>query len=122
MSLQVVYQDILSHEPAYQAVQTSCQELIEKSKEHDREELEEKIDNVTTRWTELTGKASKRMAVLEEVVVCSAQYVNAQDAIKPLLDTMEHKIKLIEEVSSDLEAMEKQKTIAKVRTGADMYS
>ena len=112
--MQVLYQDILSHEPAYQEVQSSSQELMKKARGQDKEDLDEKISDVTTRWEGVMAKASKRMAVLEEVVIFSVQYVNARETIKPLLDGMEEKVRLIEEVSSDPEAMEKQKDTAKV--------
>ena len=60
------------------------------------------------------GKTTKRLAILEEVVVCSVQYAEALEHVKPLLDSMEEKVAVIKDVSSDPEVMSKQDETAKV--------
>ena len=104
----------MSHEPAYQDVQTSARGLIEQAAGDDKKDLDEKAQDVVTRWEGITGKASKRKAVLDEVVDCSAQYVEALDDVRPLLGEMEEQVKVIENVSSEPATMENQKNVVKV--------
>jgi hypothetical protein len=68
------------------------------------------------------GKTTKRLAILEEVVVCSVQYAEALEHVKPLLDSMEEKVAVIKDVSSDPEVMSKQDETAKVCASVSFYS
>ena len=95
-------------------MQTKSQELSEKAAGADKEELDEKISDVSRRWEGIMGKVTKRLAILEEVVVCSVQYAEALAQVKPLLDSMEEKVKVIKDVSSDPDVMNKQDETAKV--------
>jgi hypothetical protein len=89
--------------------------LSEKAAGPDKQELDEKITDVSKRWEGIMGKVTKRMAILEEVVVCSVQYAEASEQVKLSLDSMEEKVKIIKDVSSDPELMNKQDDTAKVR-------
>jgi hypothetical protein len=89
--------------------------LSEKAAGPDKQELDEKITDVSKRWEGIMGKVTKRMAILEEVVVCSVQYAEASEQVKLSLDSMEEKVKIIKDVSSEPEVMNKQDDTAKVR-------
>lgn len=89
--------------------------MSEKAAGPDKQELDEKITDVSKRWEGIMGKVTKRMAILEEVVVCSVQYAEASEQVKLSLDSMEEKVKIIKDVSSDPELMNKQDDTAKVR-------
>jgi hypothetical protein len=89
--------------------------LSEKAAGPDKQELDEKITDVSKRWEGIMGKVTKRLAILEEVVVCSVQYAEASEQVKLSLDSMEEKVKIIKDVSSEPEVMNKQDDTAKVR-------
>ena len=89
--------------------------MSEKAAGPDKQELDEKITDVSKRWEGIMGKVTKRLAILEEVVVCSVQYAEASEQVKLSLDSMEEKVKIIKDVSSEPEVMNKQDDTAKVR-------
>lgn len=89
---------------------------MEKAAGPDKQELDEKITDVSRRWDGIIGKVTKRLTILEEVVICSVQYAEAFERVKTLLDSMETKVEVIKDVSSDREVMNKQDETAKVRT------
>ena len=89
--------------------------MSEKASGPDKQELDEKITDVSKRWEGILGKVTKRLAILEEVVVCSVQYAEASEQVKLSLDSMEEKVKIIKDVSSEPEVMNKQDDTAKVR-------
>jgi hypothetical protein len=72
------------------------------------------MSDVTRRWEGIMGKATKRLAILEEVVACSVQYAEASEQVKLSLDSMEEKVEVIKDVSSDPEVMNNQDETAKV--------
>ena len=114
MILQDLHKDILAHEPAYQDILTKSKELSEKAAGPDKQELDEKMTDLSRRWDGIMGKVSKRLAVLEEVVTSSVQYAEALEQLKVSLESMEEKAKVIKNVSSDLEVINKQDDTAKV--------
>ena len=109
-----LHSDILAHEPTYNDIQTKYQDLSEKATGPDKQELDEKITDVSRRWESIMGKVTKRLTILEEVVVCSVQYAEASDQVKTFLDSIEEKVKTIKDVSSEPEVMNKQDETAKV--------
>lgn len=70
--------------------------------------------DLSRRWDGIMGKATKRLAVLEEVVTSSVQYAEALEQLKVSLESMEEKVKVIRSVSSDLDVINKQDDTAKV--------
>lgn len=112
--LQDLHQEILAHESAYQDIRTKSHELSEKSAGQDKEDLDDKMSDVTRRWEGIIGNVAKRLAVLEEVVVCSVQYADASRQVKGLFEVMEGKVEVIKHISSDPEVLKKQRNTAKV--------
>ena len=113
-NIQDLHKDILAHDLAYQDIQSKSQQLSEKAAGPDKQELEEKVTDLSRRWEGIMGKVTKRLAVLEEVVTSSVQYAEAFEHLKVSLDSMEEKAKAIKNVSSDLEVVNKQDDTAKV--------
>ncbi|KAJ7387738.1 hypothetical protein OS493_001081 [Desmophyllum pertusum] len=73
-----IHQEIQDKEPTYAALLTAGEQLKETSQlPADRDNLQEKLDNMSQRWTELNTASDDRAAKLEQAVKLTR--INRQD-------------------------------------------
>lgn len=74
----------------------------------DRESLEEKLDNMTERWTKLNTASDSRTSMLEEAVRLSTEYQKDRSHFLPWLDEAERRLEAIH-LSCDADVLESHK-------------
>ena len=106
----------LRKEPNFDEVFSNGQDVVDGSeKGQERDSLNDKLEDLRTRWDELKKKSNERKEVLEEIVPLAKKYDESRKELLPWLDEAEKKLDNLEVVSADQSNLNKQDEIAKVR-------
>ena len=106
---QPAHRQIKDKEPAYVALQAAGEELKESSQlPADRDNLQEKLDNMNERWNELNAASDSRTTRLDEAVTLTSEYFENRCHFVPWLDEAERRIDAIQ-LKCDDEVLESSK-------------
>lgn len=109
-----IHQEILDKEPVYEAVLKSGEDLKNASQvQDDKDNLEEKLADMTRRWTELKAKSHDRDKLLDEAVEATTEYQELKNQFVPWLDETEKSFDDIKP-SCDTEKLKEQEEKLKV--------
>lgn len=79
-TFQAIRRDVLSHQPTYEFIEAEGDKALTAAKSGpQREELEQKLEEVKKRWKNLTEHTDQRRVQLEEVLPLAQKY---HDALK----------------------------------------
>ena len=90
LRFQPIHQEILEKEPVYNALLESGENLKNASEvQEDKDNFNEKLQNLAQRWTYLKSKSAERDAALDEAVEATTEYQELRDKFLPWLDEAE---------------------------------
>ena len=108
-TFQPIHQEIREKEPTYAALMAAGEQLKETSQlPADQENLQEKLDNMRQRWTELNTTSDVRTNNLEKAVELTTDYQEQRGHFAPWLDSAERRADAIH-LTCDSEALETNK-------------
>ena len=108
-TFQPIHQEIREKEPTYAALMAAGEQLKETSQlPADQENLQEKLDNMRQRWTELNTTSDVRTNNLEKAVKLTTEYQEQRGHFAPWLDSAERRADAIH-LTCDSEALETNK-------------
>lgn len=108
-TFQDIHQEIKDKEPTYVALMAAGEQLKETSQlPADRDNLQEKLDNMSQRWTELNDASDDRTAKLEQAVKLTNEYQEQRGHFVPWLDEAERRADAIRLIC-DPKALESRK-------------
>lgn len=108
-TFQPIHQEIREKEPTYAALMAAGEQLKETSQlPADQENLQEKLDNMRQRWTELNTTSDVRTNNLEKAVKLTTEYQEQRGHFAPWLDSAEKRADAIH-LTCDSEALETNK-------------
>lgn len=91
-SFQDIHQEIKDKEPSYMALMAAGEQLKETSQlPADRDNLQEKLDNMSQRWTDLNDTSDDRTAKLEQAVKLTNEYQEQRGHFVPWLNGAEER-------------------------------
>lgn len=113
-TLQDIHQEIKDKQPTFEALMTAGEQLKETSQlPADRDNLQEKLDNMSQRWNELNAMSDDRTAKLEQAVKLTNEYQEQRGHFVPWLDEAERRADAIQLIC-DPEALESRKQYVEV--------
>jgi len=87
---QPILQDVIDKEPVYEAILKSGEELKNASQvQADKDNLEEKLEDITKRWNELKASSNDRDKLLDDAVEATTEYQQLKNQFVPWLDETE---------------------------------
>ena len=108
-TFQPIHQEIREKEPTYAALMAAGEQLKETSQlPADQENLQERLDNMRQRWTELNTTSDVRTNNLEKAVELTTDYQEQRGHFAPWLDSAERRADAIH-LTCDSEALETNK-------------
>ena len=109
-----MHQEVLDKAPTFAALAEECKKLKDASElAADQENLQEKLDDVEKRWSELNDKSTERETVLEKAVPVTTEYQALHSQMLPWLTEAENKADEVK-LSCDPEALQAGKDKIKV--------
>lgn len=91
-TLQDIHREIKDKEPTYEALITAGEQLKETSQlPADRDNLQEKLDNMSQRWNELNSTSDDRTDKLEQAVKLTDEFQEQCGHFVPWLDEAERR-------------------------------
>lgn len=91
-TFQDIHQEIKDKEPTYVALMAAGEQLKETCQlPADRDNLQEKLDNMSQRWTELNDMSDDRTTKLEQAVKLTNEYQEQRGHFVPWLDGAERR-------------------------------
>ena len=114
MTLQGIHKEIREKEPSYVYLIEAGNKLIETSQlPADKENLGEKLSDISRRWNEVNVSCEDRLEVLEKAVKATSDFQRQQADFLPWLQSTEKKVDDLR-LTSDLTALEALKENIKV--------
>lgn len=83
--------------------------------------MQEKLDDIEKRWSELNDKSKERHEVLERAVPATKEYQDLRSQMIPWLTETESKLEEVK-LSCDPDALQKEKEKIKVRSMFQSYA
>ena len=108
-NFQPIHEEIKEKEPVFIALKASGEELKESSESSaDRDNLQEKLDNVSERWNELNDASDTRRTMLDEAVELTSKYQEGRSHFLPWLDEAERRVGAVQ-LKCDHQVLESNK-------------
>ena len=108
-TLQPIHQEIKEKEPTYTALTAAGEQLKETSQlPADQENLQEKLDNMSQRWSELNTLSGARSTNLDKAVKLTTEHQEQRNHFVPWLDSAERRLDAIH-LTCDPEVLETSK-------------
>ena len=119
-----IAQSIAKRDPVYEKVLEDGQSVLDRMEPgEEKDEQQEKLDNMVTRWTDLKNKTADLQIQIGEVQEASKKYLSKTEPFKVWLDETEKKLDKIKPVSCDKEEVAKSlEELDDVMTDVDAHS
>jgi hypothetical protein len=116
--LQVMLEDRSSNVDSVKAMGA---ELTSQADEAEKQQIEEQLVELTTRWDKLTEAANARQGQVDAMVAASKVYHDIQEPFLEWLERADKKAASLDVISSDPEKIEQQLDKARVRGCGLLY-
>ena len=115
MCLQALEKELNQHKPIREHVMLKGEEVLQTIKPGtDRENLEQRLQDLATRWNELSEKINERSTKLQEVEPSASNYVDCVEPFTSWLSESEEIVKECEKIPEDDEGTTQQLELLEV--------